>query len=110
MWFEMFAGRNPFEMQDRELTLEFKPALASWLFPENGIVEFTFLGHTRVIYINPRRLDTWRAQIKSIEIRYHDGQESVLQGSIIPYPYSADVRAGKVIKIRAHLRELGAGE
>jgi hypothetical protein len=105
MWFEMFAGRNPFVVWDNKLTLELKPSLPNWFFPENGKIEFTFLGHTRVIYYNPARLDTWQSQINSIQIRYLDGQEAMIQGSVIPYPYSADVRAGKVKEIFAHLGE-----
>ena len=105
MWFEMFAGRKPFVVRDGKLILELKPALPSWFFSENEQVEFTFLGHTRVIYHNPTRLDTWHSQINSIQIRYHDGQETMIQGGFIPYPYSADVRAGKVKEISAHLGE-----
>ncbi len=105
MWFEMFAGRNPFVVRDGKPTLELKPVLPSWFFPENGRIEFTFLGHTRVIYHNPARLDTWHSRINSVQIRYHGGRETMIQGSLIPYPYSADVRAGEVKEISAHLGE-----
>jgi hypothetical protein len=103
----MFTGRNPFVIQDGELTLKFKPNLASWLFPESNQVEFLFLGHTFVTYRNPLRLDTWKAKITSIDLIYHDGRNFKLDGDVILSPYALEVREGKVKGIINILGENG---
>jgi len=109
IWFEMFAGQNPFTVKDGKLTLQLKPRLAHWLFSETGRVEFIFLGHTRVVYENPQILDTWRAKIKSIELVFKDGRKIKLDREVIPDPYALDVREGKVKEIMLHLGENRSG-
>ncbi len=103
MWFEMFAGRTPFEIRDGKLILRLKPRLAHWLFPDDGRVEFTFLGHTRVVYENPHRMDTWKTKITSIELSFEDGRTLPLEGDIVPFPYSQQVREGHVQTITIKL-------
>jgi len=109
IWFEMFAGRNPFAIQDGELTLQLKPRLAHWLFPKTGQVEFMFLGHTLVIIDNPLLLDTWKTKTKSIALVFRDGRTTRLDSDGIPFPYSQQVREGEVQTITMHLGEKDSG-
>jgi hypothetical protein len=103
MWFEIFAGRNPFVVEEGNLQLKFEPVLAGWMFPENGVLEFTFLGHTRVIYHNRGKLDTWKLEVISMELIFHNGRTERIDGGAIPAPHSIDVREGKVEIIKVHL-------
>ena len=105
IWFEMFAGSNPFEVHQGELALQFKPRLAGWLFPETGEIEFLFLGHTPVTYQNPQQLDTWMAKIKSIELVYKDGSTVQLADEVIPSPHALQVREGNIAEIKILLGE-----
>jgi hypothetical protein len=105
IWFEMFVGRNPFEVHEGELALQFKPRLAGWLFPKTGEIEFLFLGHTPVTYHNPQLLDTWKTKIESVELTYPDRQTVQLDGGVIPSPYAAHVREGRISAIQIRLGE-----
>jgi hypothetical protein len=106
VWFEMFAGRDPFSLQDKQLVLEFRPKLAEWMFPSSGVVEFTFLGHTRVKYFNPGRVDTWLTKTKSSRLIYQDGNRVQFDTGVIPSPHALDVREGLVAEIQIELGEV----
>lgn len=53
------AGPSPFSADDEGVSLQFEPALPSWLFTDDGTVSFTFMRGVNVTYHNPRGLDTW---------------------------------------------------
>lgn len=61
MWIVMMAGHQPFRVDPTTglPSLTLSPILPSFLFPESGVVSFTFLGTVRVTYHNPSRRDTW---------------------------------------------------
>ncbi|MBT4003505.1 MAG: cellobiose phosphorylase [Chloroflexi bacterium] len=105
LWFEMFIGNNPFEVIENKLVLEFKPKLADWLFPANGIIETTFLGQTKIIYKNSARNNTWEALIESIELIFNNGDNIQIKGSKIQEPYAYQVREGLVETIIIYFGE-----
>lgn len=73
MWTLMMTGGKPFSTEDGTLVFQLKPALDSSFFTEDGLVSFTFLGKTKVTYVNPRRVSTYDAEVEKIELISHDG-------------------------------------
>jgi hypothetical protein len=102
MWNRVMAGQDPFFVQDGKLCLRFRPALPDWLFDEAGSISFTFLGNCRVTYFNPLRVNTFaqgmRIQTMTLEL---DGEQIEVQGDVIPPPYAAWVREGRIKRIEA---------
>jgi hypothetical protein len=111
IWSMMMAGEQPFFMQDGELYLAFKPALPGWLFDENGIVSFTFLGGCQVVYNNPGKLDTFAnggLEPHNVTLHTADGRTIEIPGAIIGAPYAAMVREGRVDSIHLIFDSLAA--
>lgn len=100
MWLLMTVGKAPFQIRDGELTLKFEPALASWLFKEDGTFTFRFLGFCDVTLLNPQRLDTYREgfEIEKILLYGKDGLIELNQ-PMIPSPYAAQIRSGEIDRI-----------
>lgn len=74
MWTLMMAGDQPFSLdKDGQLQLSFNPIIPGWLFPEDGIVKFTFLGAVEVVYNNPSRADTWKIRPVQGTVTSSDG-------------------------------------
>ncbi len=59
MWSTMMAGKNPFTVENGELTFRLQPALVDWLFDDNGEVEFQLCSNTKVTYKNPAHKSTY---------------------------------------------------
>ncbi|RPI33965.1 MAG: cellobiose phosphorylase [Chloroflexota bacterium] len=99
IWSHMTAGAQPFYVKDGSLCLELQPAIPGWLFREDGSLSFTFLGQCRVTLHNPARTDIFpgcsltptRVSLQTVE-----GQASDFSGSVIPAPFAALVREGRV--------------
>jgi hypothetical protein len=106
MWQEMMAGRQPFFMQDNQLCLKLQPTLPGWLFDDDGLVTFNFLGHCTVIYHNRERRSTFGddgVEPRKIVLKADDGSPVELTGSIIGAPHAARVRAGLIKTINVVL-------
>lgn len=128
IWLVMNAGERPFILDAKEqITLNFKPALASWLFttkttqidftdirqnqynwklPKNSYA-FKFLNSTLVVYHNPKRENTYgkkRVNIKEIEILF-DGESKpvTVNDAVIPSVYAEKIREQKAVRIDIHL-------
>ena len=98
IWRSLFAGAQPFFMRGNDLCLGLRPALPGWLFPENGLVSFRFLGCCTVTLHNPRRLDTFQDGVQPEKIVFPDatGKSVQVRGAVICPPYAEQVRSGKV--------------
>ncbi|MFX0064386.1 MAG: cellobiose phosphorylase, partial [Candidatus Hermodarchaeota archaeon] len=107
LWFLMLAGMNPFFIKNNDLCLEFKPILPGWLFDEDGIISFKFLGNCHVTYHNPRKKDTFTGEIKIKEIQLTDKEAKVhsILGSNISAPYASMVRSGKINSIDIYFKD-----
>lgn len=103
IWVEMFAGKKPFLILEGELVLGLQPALADWLFDQDNKVSFTFLGHTRITYHNPGRVNTWEGRIAHSVLLFSDGSKASLKGELIPSPYAEQIRDGLVEEILVEL-------
>jgi len=101
IWLIMMAGERPFFMRKGRLCLSFRPILPGWLFPASGDISFRFLGCCMVTYHNPKRLNTFRSQVrpKHIDI-YAPGCRMIsIDGGTICSTYAQWVRSGKVERI-----------
>jgi hypothetical protein len=101
----MFSGPQPFVMNDSELQLKFQPALPGWLFAADNTITFKFLGQCTVTIHNPRRVDTFTAEVKIRRIVLADraGEQPEIAGGIIGAPWAARVRSGEVARIDLYL-------
>jgi len=115
IWLIMCAGENPFSLDEgNNLELKLKPILPSWLFTKtrgNGFrpntFSFKFLNKTLVVYHNPKRKNTFgsnHARIDHIKIKPFDDKEVLIKSSLVPAPYSYDVRNGKVERIDVYMQ------
>ena len=104
IWTTMMAGGQPFQVEDDQLRLAFRPALPAWLFAEDDTISFRFLGQCTVIYHNPERQDTFTegAQIRRIELHTAGKDLIEIEGDIIGAPYARMVRDGQVGRIEAY--------
>ena len=66
-----------------------------------------FMGHTLVVYHNPKRKDTFgvrKAYIVRVDARYAGrGRVVSVNGAVIPSPVACDVREGKVARIDVYM-------
>ena len=94
MWAHMMAGPCPFlvDEQTGKLTLSIAPVLPGWMFTEEDIVSFTFLGAVQVTYHNPARVDTWKATPKSLLVTDTSGHSEKVYGSVLQDPYATRIR------------------
>ena len=100
MWNIMMAGHEPFKVDSAgNLILTLQPILSSWLFTEEGIVSFTFLGHVVVNYHNPFKVDSWTISPKSATVIYNDGSSTNYDDAILRGKIAEDVRAGFITTI-----------
>jgi hypothetical protein len=84
MWELITQGPSPFVLNDDgELILSLQPAVASWLFHNDGTICFKFLGVVTVIYHNPLFQDTWNMRPVRYEIVKVDGSEHSVEGMVI---------------------------
>ncbi len=128
IWLMMNIGEMPFTINKQgKLSLQFQPVLEGRMFtqkekivsyfgknqkwqkialPKNSYA-FNFLGSTLVVYHNPKRKDTFgpkKASIDNMILTYPDKGQVVVQSSIIPSPYSNDIRDGKLARLDIFLK------
>ena len=104
MWNLMMMGHNPFKVDDSgNLSLGLEPIIPAYFFDEQNRLSFTFLGHTKVTYINPTGLDTWADELSiasttvigSGACEFLDEDESVtVEGGILSSVFASGAREG----------------
>jgi hypothetical protein len=127
IWTLMTAGPRPFRLSaEGALQLVLEPRLAGWLFtsrrtvrpyrdvergrmsltvPKNAFA-FQFLGHTLVIYRNPRRKNTYGkrgARVLGYALQTRGGETLEVAGDVLGPEHAQRVRAGEVARITADL-------
>lgn len=106
MWTHMMIGKQPFKVENGSLTLSFSPILPGWLFKEDGIVSFKFLGHTEIVYHNEKRTNTYgmnKPQIESFILHDVNGEKKQLKDQKISGEEALAIRNGKYPKIEVIL-------
>lgn len=93
MWCTMMAGEHPFTVKGGVLNFALQPALAGWMFDENGEVRFQMCSDTTVIYKNASRKNTYGeggVSVKDIRI---DGTS---YGTALTAEMAESVRNGQI--------------
>jgi hypothetical protein len=96
IWNVMMAGKHPFIMQDGQLCFTLRPALPGWLFTDDGIVSFRFLGRCIVTYHNQARRDIPALEPSRIVFTIPDGHTVEIDGPDLKSPYAEMVRNGQI--------------
>jgi hypothetical protein len=101
IWSYMMFGARPFSVRDGQLYLAFRPVLPGWLFDQDGLVTFRFLGGCDVTYRNPERRDTFGegARPHKATLRTRSGRLVQLDGGVVGPPYAEMVRQGEIESI-----------
>ncbi len=100
MWTTMMAGSNPFTVEDGVLTFHLQPALAGWLFDEEGKVQFRMCSETTVTYVNAARKNTYGADGVSVKDIKIDGSS---YGTRLTGEMAEKVRNGQIKEIICEL-------
>ncbi|RSK29399.1 cellobiose phosphorylase [Bacillus sp. HMF5848] len=106
MWTYMMIGKQPFKVEDGLLTLSFAPILPGWLFNEDGMLTFKFLGHTKVVYHNEKRTNTYgigEPKVNFYILHDHDGCKKKVEDHKIRGEDAYGVRNGSYIKVEVFL-------
>ncbi|MCX2760014.1 hypothetical protein OQJ65_16905 [Vibrio sp. Sgm 22] len=98
MWTMMMFGDKPFVMNGDTLTLNLKPALSAAFFDENNQVSFTFMGATKVTYVNHSRLNTYdEFSVSEYVMKYSNGSTIAL--TEINGEHAKDLRNGEISEL-----------
>lgn len=95
MWAIMMGGDKPFSLNPSTdaLQLTLSPVIPGWLFPEDGVVSFTFLGSIKVSYVNPSRVDTWKTSAVSVVVVDKQGVTHTTEGGVLGEEAALQVRS-----------------
>lgn len=99
IWFAIFVGPTWFQWEDDELTFELEPRLPASFFVD-GVVEFTLLEQTRVIYHNQTSKPTYGGNAAKIVSIVLDGEET----NAIRGLSAIELRAGNVKMIEVYFQ------
>jgi hypothetical protein len=100
MWAIMMEGHEPFYSNSKgELEMTLKPVLPGWMFTQDGTASFTFLGSIIVTYLNPQRVNTWDAPIKSCIIVDKATNSFNLESAVFEPLWARQIRSGQIESI-----------
>jgi hypothetical protein len=102
-FFLIMIGSQPFNTDANGLTLTFKPALPHWLFDEEGKIQFTFLGTTKVVYHNPNGKNTWTVGIEKMVVQPRGDKAIEISGGLISNDLAVATRSGLVSHIEVYV-------
>ena len=103
MWTLMMFGDKPFIMKDNKLTLNLRPALPAEFFDGNSEVSFTFMGSTKVTYINRSGVNTFdNFDVEEYVLTFANGETKVL--SEVKGEDAVALRNGEVSELQVNLK------
>ncbi len=115
IWMILCTGLKPFALNSAgELTLSFKPILPASYFTDKADAGFNkhsfafkFLGHTMVVYHNPKQEDTFGAQavvVKRMTLHYGGSKKPLdIEAGLLSGAMAQDVRNKKFQRIDVYL-------
>ncbi len=105
MWIHMFWGEKGFFMENGNLNMTLKPILPDWMFDGDGIASFTLLKHTKIVYHNLLRKNTYGSEAaKVMRMEVQSGSDKhLIEGDTLSGELAEAVRSGKVAQIDAFL-------
>ena len=107
MWIRMFMGEKVFYTEGNELKITFAPALPGDFFTENGTASWTFMGQTRIVYINEERKNTYgsgAAKVVSMKLLTTGGETETAEGDTLTGRQAETLRNGGYVRIDAIMR------
>ena len=108
IWQTMLFGRTPFQQNEEGLVLELMPLLPAYLIREDGTLQATFMGKTKVTYqCKQTGLDyiPGSYQIKEYQISNNKGKITHVYGSCLQGQLAEEVRAGKIAEITVYIEK-----
>lgn len=107
IWCLMMFGQNPFILQEGRLLFSPKPKIAASFFNQDNEICFRFLGKTDCVYVNPKRLDTYRSNVVIQKIVvYKGGHATEIIGGSITGEMAEIVRQNGFEKIVMYIDEV----
>ncbi len=106
MWLTMMVGKRPFEFVDGKLVFSISPILPGWLFSENGVIEYKFLGSIDINLNNPKRMNTYGengVKVRRYKLTYTDGRELHIEADKIEGQTAEEIRKRLVKTIEVFL-------
>ena len=105
IWKRMMFGAHVLCMREGELAFAPRPALPQYLIPEDGRVEATLFGKTRVIYHFAARRDIvpGEYEIRSMAFTYEDGRAVACAGAACSGRIPHDLRDGLVRRVEIEI-------
>jgi hypothetical protein len=107
MWAWMTAGPSPFTVYEGKLAFRLSPALADWLFKEDGTLRFTLFGQCEVTYENKERKATFGKNgvvPVSYELTYNNGRTHLVHAREVTGEHAYAIRNKEVKAIRVILK------
>ncbi len=101
MWKIMMFGSEPFKSVGGRLSLQFVPAIPSYLIGSDRRVEAMFLGNTLVSYSFDKEEDyiPGEYEIREMKLTYKNNTIISVYGEVLESDAAADVREGRVKSI-----------
>ena len=87
---------------DGKLRLDLQPVLPGSYFDENNEVSFMFLGQTKVVYSNEKRIDTWN-ELSSKSIKVSNDDESYEFENYVDESIAIRIRNGEFKEIHVRM-------
>ena len=105
MWIQMFWGKKGFFMENGYLSMTLNPILPDWMFNCDDIASFTLLKHTKIVYHNLLRKNTYGSKaVKVVRMEVQSGSvKHLIEGDTLSGELAEAVRNGKVEQIDAFL-------
>ncbi len=106
MWSLMMFGLHPFAVKDGKLTLTFSPLVPSYLIGEEGRIETTFLGKTKVVYHLAEKKDYIPGEYEVTQIQLYDaaGKEQTVEGGTLSGKEAEALRSGEIERVEVMIK------
>lgn len=105
MWKIMMFGRNPFTLEDGQLSLRLQPTIPAYLVGDDKEVSAMLLSKTKVTYHLSDKKDYFPGEYKisGMELVYKNGSTATVNQDAISADIARDVRDGQVESISVTL-------
>lgn len=105
IWQILFFGKQPFRLEEGKLCFCLEPILKGKVFNSEGVIETTLFGQTKIVYINPRRLDTFSSEAIIEKMELDSGQDVYeIKGNKVDSALASRIRKGEFKTIKVYYK------
>lgn len=105
IWQILFFGKQPFRLEEGKLCFCLEPILKGKIFNSEGVVETTLFGRTKIVYVNPKHLDTYSAEAVIERIELIDGKDVYeIKGNKVFSALATRIRKGEFETIKVYYK------